>query len=96
MTATISSTIGGSAGYRIPLLRGGRPAGWPGWVADERRRPAASNSTVMHLFRSDSRDQRRPRGNKGMRYPADPPTVEEIVAVMRHAPMTVTAGACER
>jgi site-specific recombinase XerD len=27
---------------------------------------------------------RRPR-NKGMRYPADPPTVEEIVAVMRHA-----------
>jgi site-specific recombinase XerC len=24
-------------------------------------------------------------GNKGMRYPADPPTVEEIVAVMRHA-----------
>jgi site-specific recombinase XerD len=28
---------------------------------------------------------RAPR-NKGMRYPADPPTVEEIVAVMRHAP----------
>jgi len=27
---------------------------------------------------------RRPR-NKGIRYPADPPTVEEIVAVMRHA-----------
>jgi integrase len=26
---------------------------------------------------------RSPR-NKGMRYPADPPTVEEIVAVMRH------------
>jgi hypothetical protein len=26
MTATISSTVGGSAGYRIPLLRGGRPA----------------------------------------------------------------------
>jgi site-specific recombinase XerD len=24
-------------------------------------------------------------GNKGMRYPADPPRVEEIVAVMRHA-----------
>jgi hypothetical protein len=22
--------------------------------------------------------------NTGMRYPADPPTVEEIVAVMRH------------
>jgi hypothetical protein len=25
-----------------------------------------------------------PPGNKGMRYPADPPTVDEIVAVMRH------------
>ncbi len=24
-------------------------------------------------------------GNKGLRYPADPPTVDEIVAVMRHA-----------
>jgi hypothetical protein len=24
-------------------------------------------------------------GNKGQRYPADPPTVEEIIAVMRHA-----------
>jgi integrase len=27
----------------------------------------------------------RPPQNKGMRYPADPPTVDEIVAVMRHA-----------
>jgi site-specific recombinase XerD len=27
----------------------------------------------------------RPPRNKGMQYPADPPTVEEIVAVMRHA-----------
>ncbi len=27
----------------------------------------------------------RPPRNKGMRYPADPPTVEEIVAAMRHA-----------
>ena len=26
-----------------------------------------------------------PPRNKGMRYPADPPTVEEIVLVMRHA-----------
>ena len=25
----------------------------------------------------------RPPRNKGLRYPADPPTVEEIVAVMR-------------
>jgi site-specific recombinase XerD len=29
--------------------------------------------------------QRRIPGNKGMRYPADPPAVEEIVAVMRQA-----------
>src|SRR5215213_10286258 len=28
---------------------------------------------------------RSPR-NKGMRYPADPPTVDEIVGVMRHTP----------
>jgi hypothetical protein len=27
----------------------------------------------------------RPPRNKGMRYPADPPTIEEIVAVMRVA-----------
>jgi integrase len=27
--------------------------------------------------------QGRPPRNKGMRYPADPPTIEEIVAVMR-------------
>jgi hypothetical protein len=27
---------------------------------------------------------RAPR-NKGVRYPADPPTIDEIVAVMRHA-----------
>ena len=27
----------------------------------------------------------RPPGNKGMRYPADPPPVDEIVAVIRHA-----------
>ena len=26
----------------------------------------------------------RPPRNKGMQYPADPPTVDEIVAVMRH------------
>jgi site-specific recombinase XerD len=26
----------------------------------------------------------RPPGRKGMRYPADPPTIDEIVAVMRH------------
>jgi hypothetical protein len=29
--------------------------------------------------------QARPPRNKGQRYPADPPTVEEIIAVMRAA-----------
>jgi hypothetical protein len=38
----------------------------------------------------------RPPRNKGMRYPADPPTVEEIVAVTATPPMTVTAGGCAR
>ena len=28
--------------------------------------------------------RRSPARNKGRRYPADPPTIEEIVAVMRH------------
>jgi hypothetical protein len=27
----------------------------------------------------------RPPRNKGLRYPADPPAVDEIVAVMRHS-----------
>jgi hypothetical protein len=27
----------------------------------------------------------RPPRNKGMRYPADPPTIDETIAVMRHA-----------
>jgi len=29
--------------------------------------------------------RRRPPRNQGLRYPADPPTVEEILAVMRSA-----------
>ena len=37
---------------------------------------------------------RSPR-NKGQRYPADPPTVAEIVAVMRHAG-TGLRGGCAR
>ena len=31
----------------------------------------------------------RPPRNKGMRYPADPPTVEEVIAVMRAASETI-------
>ena len=38
----------------------------------------------------------RPPRSKGMRYPADPPTIDEIVAVIATPPMTATAGACER
>jgi hypothetical protein len=36
---------------------------------------------------------RTPR-NKGLRYPADPPTIEEIVAVMRAAGDGPTAHGC--
>ena len=38
----------------------------------------------------------RPPRNKGMRYPADPPTVDEIVAVMATPATIVTALACGR
>jgi integrase len=44
-------------------------------AAGRRRSPA----TLPHFHAG------RPPRNKGIRYPADPPTVEEIVAVMRHA-----------
>jgi len=44
-------------------------------VAGRRRSPAA-----MPGYHAG-----RPPRNKGLRYPADPPRVEEIVAVMRHA-----------
>ena len=36
----------------------------------------------------------RPPRNKGMSYPADPPTIEEIVAVMRRAGDGVHGGGC--
>ena len=35
-------------------------------------------------------------GNKGHRYPADPPKVEEIVDVMRAAGDLFTGAGCER
>jgi hypothetical protein len=41
-----------------------------------RRRSPATSSEFHHG---------RPPRNKGLRYPADPPTVEEIIAVMRAA-----------
>ena len=47
-------------------------------AAGRRRSPA-----TMPEFRAG-----KPPRNKGQRYPADPPTVEEIVAVMRQAQRT--------
>ena len=38
----------------------------------------------------------RPPCNKGMRYPADPPTSTRSWRSCAKRPMTVTAGACER
>jgi hypothetical protein len=38
----------------------------------------------------------RPPRNKGRLYPADPPTVEEIVAACARPATTDTASACER
>jgi hypothetical protein len=55
-------------------------------VAGRRRSPA----TFSQFHR-----RRAPR-NKGMRYPADPPRVEEIVAVMRQAGDVSQAIACVR
>ena len=45
ITATISSTVGGSAGYTRPLFLGACPALWPGIAAGDRRRPAASSNS---------------------------------------------------
>jgi hypothetical protein len=53
-------------------------------VAGHRRSPA----TMLGYH------QGRPPRNKGMRYPADPPTVEEMVAVMRSAGNAPTGLAC--
>jgi hypothetical protein len=40
--------------------------------------------------------RRSPARNKGQLYPADPSTVEEIIAVMRELPTIATAPACGR
>jgi hypothetical protein len=36
----------------------------------------------------------RPPRNKGCRYPADPPTITEIVAACAKPARTITAGGC--
>jgi site-specific recombinase XerC len=51
------------------------PSNTPLDVCGRRRSPATSSE--FH--------QGRPPWNKGLRYPADPPSVEEIIAVMRAA-----------
>jgi integrase len=60
-------------------------------------RPALTKEVLMHAILLDAAGHRRqpvtlpgyhsgrPPRNKGRRYPADPPTVEEIIAVMRTA-----------
>ena len=53
-------------------------------AAGRRRSPA----TLPHFHAGRS-----PR-NKGIRYPADPPTVEEIIAVMRAASDASTGVGC--
>src|ERR1700733_12962354 len=48
MTATISSTVGGSAGDRRAFFGGARPAWWPGIVAgDGRRRPTTDEQAWL-------------------------------------------------
>ena len=51
-----------------------------------RRSPAATSA--FHVGR--------PPRNRGLRYPADPPPVEEIVAVIAPPARAPTAIACER
>jgi hypothetical protein len=45
-----------------------------------------------HRSRLPGFNQCRPPENKGRRYPADPPTVEEIIAVMRVTGHTQSSG----
>ena len=53
-------------------------------AAGRRRSPA-----TMPAFHAG-----RPPRNKGMRYPANPPPIEEIVDVMRRAARPATAAGC--
>jgi hypothetical protein len=55
-------------------------------AAGRRRSPA-----TMPAITRDVR-----RANNGLGYPADPPTVEEIIAVMRQTPAIDMASRCAR
>ena len=74
MTAMISSTVGGSAGYPRPLLCGGRPAWNAARVAGERRRPAISTSTVDGMRRSLG------RVDQAIVSPRSPPSTHDRVS----------------
>jgi hypothetical protein len=70
----ISSGRGGSAGNRIPLFRGARPLRYPGVVAGERRRPAASNNVDPDISSSSRSDET--SGQSG-RPASDPPALSQ-------------------
>jgi hypothetical protein len=55
MTATISSTVGGSGGYRMPLFPGGSASWKLDVVAGERRLPAQSSSGMDSMTSSFGR-----------------------------------------
>jgi integrase len=69
----------GAASVRYSNTRGGAMPELPLDAAGRRRSPA-----TLPAFHAG-----RPPRNKGIRYPADPPTTEEIVTVMRRAGDTV-------
>jgi hypothetical protein len=64
----------GAGSVRYPTPEGGAMSEL---LLDAGRRRSPATLPQFHAGRT-------PR-NKGMRYPADPPTIEEIVAVMRRA-----------
>jgi hypothetical protein len=72
----------------------GLPRGRAGWSTSSSPREGAMSSTQQLLDTAGRRRSPatlsafhagRAPGNKGQRYAADPPTVDEIIAVMRHA-----------
>ena len=72
----------------------GPPGGRAGWSTSSSPREGAMSSAVQLLDAAGRRRSPatlpdfhagRAPGNKGQRYAADPPTVDEIIAVMRHA-----------
>src|SRR4051812_39575297 len=68
----------GGSRSALPIVRSvSCPGGCSMPPADVDRRPRCRASTLA-----------RPPRSRGRRYPADPPTVEEIVAVMRQAGTT--------